>query len=210
MSYNLLSIPLLTGCAHLTFCTFGVTRNQAVVVYVEQKKCTLHHILSHCSFSLNDKRFTWRHDSVLALIFYTLMEHIEAHNKSQKTFDKPDLIQFVKAGFNKTHSQSLKTSNKNNLLSKGNDWRILADLPSLNFVFPPEIYSFSERPDILIWSPKLKIVILLELTCPAEEGIQAAQLRKQSRYMPLMQNISQSTHWKPLLLTFKVGIRGFL
>ena len=71
--------------------------------------------------------------------FYTLMEHIEAHNKSQKTFDKPDLIQFVKVGFNKTHSQSLKTSNKNSLLSKGKDWRILADLPSLNFAFPPEI-----------------------------------------------------------------------
>ena len=94
------------------------------------EKCTLHHILSHCSFSLNDKRFTWRHDSVLALIFYTLMEHIEAHNKSQKTFDKPDLIQFVKAGFNKTHSQSLKTSNKNNLLSKGNDWKFLLICPT--------------------------------------------------------------------------------
>ena len=62
-------------------------------------------------------------------------------------------------------------------------------------------------------APKLKIVILLELTCPqAEEGIQAAQLRKQSIYMHLMQNISQSTraHWKPQLLTVEVGIRGFV
>jgi len=63
------------------------------------------------------------------------MEHIEAHNKSQKTFDKPDLIQFVKAGFNKTHSQSLNASNKNTLLSKGNDWRILA-FAQLKLCFP--------------------------------------------------------------------------
>ena len=120
------------------------------------EKYTLHHILSHSSFSLNVKIFTWKHDSVLALILCTLMEHIEAHNKSQNTCNKTDPIQLVKAGFNKTHSHSLRTSDKNNLLSTGNDWRILADFPNLYFVFPPEIYSCSKLPDILIWSSKLK------------------------------------------------------
>jgi hypothetical protein len=28
-----------------------------------------------------------------------------------------------------------------------------------------------QRPDIIIWSPSLRKVILIELTCPAEEGI---------------------------------------
>ena len=66
------------------------------------------------------------------------------------------------------------------------------------------------RPDILISSTKLKKVILVELTCPAEEGFQSAQLRKQSKYLPLVQNISQSSSWKPLLLTVEVGARGFV
>ena len=45
------------------------------------EKCTLHHILSNCSFSLTDKRFTWRHDSVLSLIYFAFKEHIESlHN----------------------------------------------------------------------------------------------------------------------------------
>ena len=51
---------------------------------------------------------------------------------------------------------------------------------------------------------------MLELTCPAEEGIQAAKLRKQSKYMPLLNNISSGTAWKPILLTLEVGARGFV
>ena len=173
------------------------------------EKCTLHHILSNCIFSLNDKRFTWRHDSVLSLIYSAFKEHIESlHNT--RVVDKNISIAFVKAGSTKINKKFSTESAKQNLLSKGNDWKILADLPNENFVFPPEIFSSAERPDILIWSDKLKTVILLELTCPAEEGIQAAQLRKQSRYMPLVQNISQHTPWKPLLLTVEVGVRGFV
>ena len=45
--------------------------------------------------------------------------------------------------------------------------------------FPPVIYSTSERPDIVIWSASARLVILLELTVPAEEGIVAAP---QARY----------------------------
>ena len=32
------------------------------------KQCTLHHILVNCKFALNQGRYTWRHDSVLANI----------------------------------------------------------------------------------------------------------------------------------------------
>ena len=103
---------------------------------------------------------------------------------------KPTLITFVKAG-SETHQPRAENQMQPHLLSYANDWKLLVDLPDSNYVFPPEIYSTNERPDIIIWSPKLKTVILLELTCPEEEGIQAAKIRKQSRYMPLMDNISR-------------------
>ena len=87
---------------------------------------------------------------------------------------------------------------------------MLTDLPDSNYVFPPEIFNTAERPDIVIWSNDAKRVILLELTCPAEEGIEAARIRKESKYMPLMDSISRNTSWKPLILTVEVGARGFI
>ena len=65
-------------------------------------------------------------------------------------------------------------------------------------------------PDIVFWSITLPQVILIELTCPAEEGIQAAVVRKQSKYTPLAEAISRDTQWKVGLLTIQVGARGFI
>ena len=86
----------------------------------------------------------------------------------------------------------------------------MVDLPDENYVFPPEIFNTAERPDILIWSNSLKKLIMIELTCPAEEGIEAARVRKQTRYAPLLESISTSTIWKASLLTIEVGARGFI
>ena len=73
-------------------------------------------------------------------------------------------------------------SNKPNLVAsalKGaSDWKLLV-VDHDQVVFPPEILSTNERPDIVIWSIKLQKVILIELTCCAEEGISSAQLRKE-------------------------------
>ena len=76
-------------------------------------------------------------------------------------------------------------------------------------VFPPEILSTSQRPDVVIWSTALKKVILIELTCPAEEGIDAARIRKETWYMALMNKIKDSG-WSARLWTVEVGARGFV
>ena len=52
-------------------------------------------------------------------------------------------------------------------------------------------------------------LILLELTCCAEEGVKAAQLRKQVRYHELVENIN-ATNWNASLLTIEVGARGLI
>ena len=75
----------------------------------------------------------------------------------------------------------LQTTNKpkEGLLTKANDWVLLVDFEHKKIVFPPHIYPTNQRPDIIFWSRMSRSVILLELTCCAEEGVKAAQLRKQ-------------------------------
>ena len=75
-------------------------------------------------------------------------------------------------------------------------------------MFRPEIYGTPARPDIIIWSYASRRVILIELTCPAEEGIQAAKTRTLKRYAPLCSNIPKS--WSSTLMTIEVGARGFV
>jgi len=49
---------------------------------------------------------------------------------------------------------------------------------------------------------------MIELTVPAEEGIAAAQIRKESRYRGLVDEIHALNTWKAFLLTLEIGARG--
>jgi hypothetical protein len=51
---------------------------------------------------------------------------------------------------------------------------------------------------------------LIELTCPSEENIEEAQLQKENRYLQLMDQITTTTNWSPLLFTIDGGVRGFV
>ena len=174
------------------------------------KQCTLHHILANCQYALKDKRYTWRHDSVLKVFQTTLTEHLTMINSKEKSspIDVPHLYSsFIAAGC----SSHKKTPDSNNsLLSGATDWQILVDFDAANILFPPEIFATSERPDIIIWSPSRKKVILIELTCPAEEGIANARSRKLLRYNNLVEQISSQTEWDCTLRTVEVGVRGFV
>src|SRR6185295_19575972 len=55
-----------------------------------------------------------------------------------------------------------------------------------------------------------RTVILIELTCPAEEGIEAAQIRKETRYHELLEQINDTKTWKARLMTVEVGARGLV
>ena len=49
----------------------------------------------------------------------------------------------------------------------------------------------------------------IELTCPAEEGIEAAMTRKETRYFPLKCD-TKDPGWNALVHTIEVGARGFV
>jgi len=84
------------------------------------------------------------------------------------------------------------------------------DYDHRQYVFPTFICTTNERPDVVIWSMRSRAVILLELTVPAEEGLHAAKLRKEAKYIKLLESISDSNYWKPQLLTLEVGARGLV
>lgn len=173
------------------------------------KQCTLFHILSNCPKSLTDKRYTWRHDSVLATVLQILVPHMIEHNASPAAPDErlPG-IAFVKAGA-KCRRPTPRQNARKSLLSPARDWQLLIDFDARRILFPPEITPTNERPDIVLWSASTKTVIMIELTCPAEENLDAARARKLKRYAVLCEQI-RLNGWVAVLHTVEAGARGFV
>ena len=172
-------------------------------------QCTLHHIISNCPFALKNKRYTWRHDSVLLYLQATLQELIERANCNKENHSNP--LPKLEASFVKTGERRKQRTvyHKTSILDGATDWKMLVDFDHKQIVYPPEITATPERPDIVIWSKKLKKVINLELTCPAEEGIEAAKTRKEARYFGLKCN-AKDRKWTAQVRTIEVGARGFV
>ena len=176
----------------------------------KDKNCNMSHILAGCDFSLKNGKYTWRHDSVLLTLSDIISAHILAHN-STKTSSTP--IPAISSSF--ISSKSSKTPNKatrhpHHLLMGASDWQLLVDYFFDQLTFPPQIYSTDQRPDIIIYSRFLKKVLIVELTVPADENIEAAHIRKDARYTELSDNINKSTEWNCTVLPIEVGARGFV
>ena len=176
------------------------------------ESCTLHHILSSCPTALSQGRYTWRHDSVLQLLQSLVSSAIATHNTTHRPGVHKALrgLLFVKQGTKPAPTKKRPLAAQ--LLSGATDGKVLVDVGRNKLLFPPEIYGTSQRPDIVIWSKKLHKVVLVELTVPAEEGIEAAQARKEARYLDLCNDINsdKSNPWKASLITIEVGARGFV
>ena len=171
------------------------------------KRCTLFHILVGCDKSLKDKRYTWRHDSVLATMLQILAPKLIRHNATKLPSKLPQPIAFVKSGDNS--SQNTRERPVKCLLTKANDWQLLIDFDCRRMLFPPTIVATSERPDVVVWSESSKTVILIELTCPAEENFVDAAHRKRERYAVLCEQI-RNANWTVVLRTIESGARGFV
>ena len=78
------------------------------------------------------------------------------------------------------------------------------DLP---FSFLPHVAFTELRSDITIFSNKLKRVILIELTCPFEENMEAWHNFEVNKYMPL-KSVIEYNGWSVDLFAVEVGARG--
>ena len=173
-------------------------------------QCTMFHILVGCRYSLTGKRYTFRHDSVLLNLKPVLDSLLQAKNSRPvlpSLSESPVPIRFVKQGSSSPKSTTHRPPSC--LLDQANDWQLLIDFDENNIVFPPHICSTNQRPDIVIWSNSLKFVILIELTCPAEENIEAASILKYARYADLSELI-RSNSWSSKTFTIEAGARGFV
>lgn len=75
--------------------------------------------------------------------------------------------------------------------------------------FPHEIAATSLRPDIIIWSSSAKEVVIVELTVPWEENMEAAFERKKEKYSDLAAEC-RAGGWRTHIYPVEVGCRGFV
>lgn len=76
-------------------------------------------------------------------------------------------------------------------------------------IFPPEIAATTLRPDLVLWSPSLKAVNIIELTVPWEGATEEAYERKKLRYTELAAD-AQHRGWNAQVYPVEVGCRGFV
>ena len=137
--------------------------NEASCFLCNKDTCTTSHILGACKIALSQGRFTFRHDNVLRIVISNIRSSVKNIKSSVPTSKQPIKIKFVKTG---TRLKN-KNSSRSGTLHQASDWVLLGDLDG-TFFFPPHIAFTELRPDITIFSNKLKRVILIELTCPCE------------------------------------------
>lgn len=76
-------------------------------------------------------------------------------------------------------------------------------------LFSPEIATTTLRPDLMLWSPSLKKVYIIELTVSWEDSIDEAYERKHLRYAKLAAE-AQHCGWNTEVCPVEVWRRGLL
>ena len=88
------------------------------------------------------------------------------------------------------------------------DWKMLVDIGQ-QLIFPPEIAATTLRPDMVLWSPSLKSVYIIELTVPWENSAEEAYEHKKLHYTELAADARQRG-WNAEVYPVEVGCRGFV
>ena len=96
------------------------------------------------------------------------------------------------------------------LLHKARDFVLNADLERM-LQYPEHIASSTCRPDIVLYSNSLKLVVHLELTCPCEENFEVRHREKGDRYGvgSDLEAKCEANGWSVVCLPVEVGARGY-
>ena len=169
-----------------------------------QEGCSMLHILSACNTAFGQGRYTWRHNCILRV----LADGIQSFMNTNKVVSQGiKRVHFVVEGKGKE-----KKSRKPNFgfLHKSNDFKLHMDLDK-RLKYPSHIADTEERPDIVLYSDKLKLVLHIELTSPGEERFQASYKKKMLSYGPgsALHEKCQENGWKSLCFPVEVGVRGY-
>ena len=85
--------------------------------------------------------------------------------------------------------------------------QITVDPTEWEYKFPQDVATTDSRPEMVIW--KEDSIVLVELTIPFEEDMEASTERKRSKYAGLLARYSSTRH-AAHLTTIEVGSRGFI
>jgi hypothetical protein len=179
----------------------------------KKKSATTLHILNNCVVALRQGRYTWRHDNVLRVLQLKLKKLVIRANKG-KLQRGVKQTHFVKAGgeqpyLPKFQPPDFDLRNRGILLCRHRDWKLEIDF-NKSMIFPPCTGVITKsRPDIVIYSKSGKEIIMAELTCPIEECVHDAELRKKRRYKDLVNDL-RLKDWNAHLFTIEVGSFGWL
>ena len=162
---------------------------------------TLAHIVSNCQEAL--ERYKWRHNEILRILHHEIGREVRrVCQKTPRPLERKDKMIFVKAG---QAVSRRKREAKPSLLEQANDWHVTVDLPSVTYQFPHHIVVTQLRPDLVIWSDTLRVVVMLELTIPHERGLTDANKRKAEKYAALKQECTDRG-WRVELLPVEMGV----
>ena len=124
---------------------------------------TLRHVLNVCKVSLLQGRYLWRHNLILGGLQKNLLDFWSSFKKESCAATAP-FIRLVPEGTKAINLPSSRQTRRplvsSHLLRFGNDWVFLFDLEA-GLIFPPEIASTTQWPDIVIYSKSKKIVVLI-------------------------------------------------
>ena len=164
--------------------------------------CTTAHIFGACKVSLQQGRYTFRHNTVFHEVIEVLQTFISNTKKTVPISPKSS-IKFVRKGTKVSHKRTLPVG----ILHHASDWILLLDL-NKTYCFPVHIAFTQLKPDITIFSNSLRKVILIELTCPCEENMESWRGTKINKYSALKAIIESKGRWVELFAV-EVGARGY-
>ena len=165
---------------------------------------SLDYVLAGCQTALSDGRYRFRHNLVLETLEQCVRNQSVFANGNPSRVRGSNSISFVRAGAScKTRSDKAVCS----ALAGATDWEFRVDCGTPQ-IFPEHIVATTLCPDIVIWSNKLKHVILGELTVPLERCVLDAHERKCKKYEDLVLEC-ETAGWKVDFYAIEVGCRGF-
>ena len=144
----------------------------------------LNKVLNHCPVSLDQGRFTWRHNNILRHI-------LEVARTGLIRDDNTPIDPVIYCD-----------------LPGDTDASVMPARPSRSTI-PLECTQTDLIPDLCIFWKEEKKLLILELTLPFETNLSRAHDFKRDKYAPLVSDI-ESNNYNVVFLPVEVGSRGFI
>ena len=119
-------------------------------------------------------------------------------------------ITFVESGQKLKREKTKKVAS--GIIDAATDWVYQINLRHEKTHFPPDIITTSERSDIVLFSNSTKLVVIIELTSPAEDNIEKLREIKSTKYERLAENIREGGIMESIyyVFTVEIGVKGFV